>query len=174
VPFGFTLCPDCLAKYRTLRFDPNARHSPSLIPFDCIVWSDEHTPSETRLYPEHDACLHSLIRLVSARKLLWRTGQIPDALRQVWREAQKSIPDWPGFRRLALSAEELRALDFCEEETADMMGSLRSDASIFALSDKGGGVVSFVAHPPAPRPIDEVRPLRSGDSQLPDKSSSAN
>ena len=114
MPFSFTLCPECLARYRALAYDSNARHSPSLIPFDCIVWSDEHTPTETRLPPEHDACLHSLIRLVSARKLLWRTGQIPDGLGQVWREAQEIIPDWPGFQRLTLTPEEFRALDFCE------------------------------------------------------------
>ena len=117
---------------------------------------------------------HSLILLVSARTSLWRTGQIPDGLRPVWQEAQEIIPDWPGFRRLTLSAGVHRALDFCEEETADMMGHLRSDASIFALSDKGGGVVSFMAHLPARRPTDEVRPLRSGDSPLPGCSNFAN
>ena len=75
VPFSFTLCPECLARYRALTYDPNARHSPSLIPFDSIVWSDEHTPTETRLPPQHDVCRYSLIRLVSARKLLWRTAE---------------------------------------------------------------------------------------------------
>ena len=174
MPFSFTLCAECLAKYRALTYDPNARHSPCLIPFDCIVWSDEHPPAGTTVFYGHEACRHSLIRLISARKSLWRTGQISDGLGQVWREAQEIMPDWPGFRRLTLSAEELQALDFCEAETADMMGQLRSDASIFALSDEGGGVVSFVAHPPASRPTDEVRPLRSGDSPLPKGSNPGN
>lgn len=174
MPFSFTLCAECLAKYRALAYDANARHSPCLIPFGCIVWSDEHTPAETTVFTGHEACRHSLIRLISARKSLWRTGQISDGLGQVWREAQEIMPDWPGFRRLTLSAEEFRALDFCEAETADMMGHLRSDASIFTLSDEGGGVVSFLAHPPAPRPTDEVRPARSGDSPLPKGSNPSN
>jgi hypothetical protein len=148
----FNLCPDCLAKYRVLQFDASAPFSPCLIPFGCIIWSDEHRPVSEGALIGHDRCLHSLIRLTSARTHLWRTGQLPDASQQLWREAQELIPDWPGFKRLALTAEQLRALDSCEAEAFDSMNALRRDAAIFALEDCGGGVMRFVAHPPPPRP----------------------
>jgi hypothetical protein len=150
--FKFTLCPDCLPKYRTLQYDPKAQFGPCLIPFDSIVWADEQIPATERPLFGHDTCLHSLMRLMLARKQLWRTGQIEASLQQIWREAHEILPNWPGFRRLTLTTEELRALDLCEEETAASLDRICGDASVFAVTDKGGGVVSFVAHPRLSRP----------------------
>jgi hypothetical protein len=138
------------------------------------MWSDEHPPAMTIFNRGHQACSYSVMRLVSARKWLWRTGQVPAELEQVWRGAQETIPDWPGFRRLTLSAEEMQDLDSCEEETASLMDSLRSDASTFAVSDEGGGVAHFSAHLPAPPTTDEARPPQSGDSTPPGGSHSVN
>jgi hypothetical protein len=137
-----------------LQYDPKAQFGPCLIPFDSIVWADEHMLSKERALPGHDTCLRSMIRLMLARKQLWRTGQIDESLQQIWREAQEILPDWPGFRRLTLTAEELRALDLCEQEAAGLLDSIRADASVFAVTEKGAGVVSFVAHPRVSRPGD--------------------
>ena len=152
----FAFCPECLAPYRALVYDPQAGYAPNLIPFGCIIWSDEHRPmSNCETLIMHQECRHALIVLTSARKLLWRTGQIPREYQQLWLEAQTLMPNWPGFRRLTLTAQQLRDLDACEEETGDLVAQVRRDASMFVLEDRGDGVVRFIAHPPAPRPGDD-------------------
>jgi hypothetical protein len=151
----FNLCPVCLEKYRALHYNPQAGYGPCLIPFNCIVWDDEHRPVEEGglIGPGHDGCLHSVLRLNSARKHLWRTGEVPADAQQLWREAQELVPNWPGFQRLSLTTEQFRHLQACEEEADDIMEDMRCNSSVFVVEDKGHGVVTFVAHPPqAPQP----------------------
>ena len=102
----------------------------------------------------HQECRLLLIILTSARKHLWRTGQIPREYQELWDEAQNLMPNWPGFRRLTLTVEQLRDLDACEDESSDLVAHIRSDSSMFVLEDRGDGVVQFIAHPPAPKPGD--------------------
>jgi hypothetical protein len=143
----FRLCPECLARYRALRFEAAARWSPCLIPYSSLIWEDEAPPFNERPIEGHDECKHSLMLLISARKNLWRTGRIAAESESMWREANELLPNWPGFERLTLSAEELKGLDACEQEVSDIMEHLRSTSSIFAVDDKGGGVIGFIAYP---------------------------
>ncbi len=152
MPLTFQLCPECLERYRALRFDAAARWSPCLIPYSSLIWSDEEPPLNERLVEGHDACKHSLMLLISARKNLWRTGRIAPEWQALWREANELLPNWPGFERLTLSAEELKGLDDCEQEVSDIMEHFRSTSSIFAVDDKGGGVIRFIAYPRPPPP----------------------
>ena len=135
-----------------MKYVPDARWSPNLIPFRSLMWNDEVTPGETTVYTGHDACLDSLIRLTFARKQLWLAGQISQELQPFWREAQEIIPNWPGFRRLTLTAEELWGLESCDQEAEELMKHLSRNASVFTLTHEGGGVVSFMADPPASPP----------------------
>ncbi len=98
------------------------------------------------------ATIPGKIRLFSARKDLRESGCLDEAEQQIFAEAQQVIPNWPGFRRLSLIADERSALQFCEEETEDFMQDIRKDASIFAATDEGGGAASFIAYPKAPPP----------------------
>ena len=41
VPASFALCSECLAKYRALRLDTEARYSLNIMPLGTLVWSDE-------------------------------------------------------------------------------------------------------------------------------------
>ena len=90
--------------------------------------------------------------LTSARKTLWRTGRIAPEWQALWREAGELLPDWPGFQRLTLSAEQLKDLDGIEQEVDDIFENFRSNSSIFAVDDKGGGVIRFIAYPRPPPP----------------------
>lgn len=152
MPTTFRLCPDCLALYRAIRLDPAARIAPNLIPFASIIWSDEHQPFREGALDGHEMCKHTLIILTSVRKNLWRTGQMAPELQPFWRQAMELLPDWPGFQRLTLTAEQLKYLDACEEETDEMFNSVRSNSSVFSVEDKGDGVIGFVAHPRQPPP----------------------
>lgn len=62
-------------------------------------------------------------------------------------EVQELLPHWPGFQRLKLSEEGVKALKLCEEETDDLIVSFKKDSSNFTIKDEGGGVASFTAYP---------------------------
>ena len=155
MPSSFTLCAECATQFQALRFDPKAIIHSILMPYGSIVWDDELPPKNERQFLHHRECNFSMIRLIGLRKQLWLSGRNAEPDSEVWRQARKSIPNWPGFQRLALKREEWEALRFCEEETDDLMTNFRQSSAIFAVTDEGGGAVSFVAHPkppPAKRP----------------------
>jgi len=152
MPTSFQLCPECLAQFQGLQFNANAAIHFNLIPFSSVLWDDELPSSEIRQFPCHKQCNFSVIRLISARKQLWKSGINSEAQQQLLSDARKLVPNWPGFMRLSLTPEQQVSLQLCEEETADMMESLRQDAPIFTETDEGGGVSSFTRFPRPPQP----------------------
>ena len=107
---------------------------------------------QEREFLHHQECNISMCRLMAARKQLWHSGGLDEFGRTVFGAAREVLPDWPGFRRLNLTADDRGALQCCEEETNDSVEDMRQRAAIFALTDQGGGVFTFVAHPkPPPR-----------------------
>jgi hypothetical protein len=155
---AFILCAECLAKYRALEFDPAGRPGLCHIPFNSLVWQDEHHRVDYATTQDHARCLGTVMALITARKRLWHTGRVPTEDEPLWREAQEVIPDWPGFRRLKLNALERQYLDQCETETDSMMEDLVQRSSVFAVEPHPGSGVRFVAHP--------RQGARPGDSTL--------
>ena len=121
---SFVLCAECLRKYRTLRFDPDAAYALNVMPLCSLVWPDEHPGGELPSGDAHRACKGTIVRLAGARTRLWRTSSLPENRTALWNEAQRQLPDWPGFHRLTLSPEELVSLDGCREELDDLMGAV--------------------------------------------------
>ena len=111
--FSFALCPECLAQYRALMHDPTCHYGLNSIPFCSLTWPDEH-PRDGGPAPTHEGCLESIMRLAGARTWLWKTGAIPDELKELWAEAQRMIPNWPGFLRLSLNQEQRLSLEDCK------------------------------------------------------------
>jgi hypothetical protein len=147
MPANFALCAECAAGFQALRFDPKAIMHSILMPYGSIVWDDELPPMRQRQFLNHRECNFSIIRLISLRKQLWLSGSRIEPNDEVWQQARALIPDWPGFRRLSLKREEWEALQFCEEETADLMNDFRQSSKIFSVTDEGGGAASFTAYP---------------------------
>src|SRR5262245_31593265 len=141
--FHFALCSECLAKYQALAHDPTCQYTLNVMPFCSLQWPDEHPEDfDTEL---HEECRASIIRLVGARTQLWRTGVIPEDRRELWAEAQRAIPDWPGFKRLALDERQLRSLDGCAEELDEFIGRVAQDFPQVTYTDKGGGLTELSA-----------------------------
>ena len=87
-----------------LRFDPGAIYALTVMPLCSLVWPDEHPGGPMTELPfgaDHKACLATIMRLSGARTALWRTGALPENRAVFWNEAQRELPDWPGFHRLA-------------------------------------------------------------------------
>ena len=160
MPASFALCSECLAKYRALRLDTEARCSLNIMPLGTLVWSDEHpqdATGATRVIVArgaHAECGHSILRLSHARTRLWRTGVVPEDRREIWEEAQRVLPEWPGFQRLTLSADQQTSLEACDREAGDVWGLIAREFPNVTVTDRGGGVahVSAVrAVPPEPQ-----------------------
>jgi len=96
----FHLFPSCLERYQTLRFDETCTYRPNVMPLCSLSWPDEQ--------PERweieccVVCAAAIVRLAGARTYLWRHGVIPPDRQALWADAQGFIPDWRGFRRLAI------------------------------------------------------------------------
>ena len=144
---SFELCADCLEKYRALRFDPDAGYALNVMPLCSLVWPDEHPGGLMTDLPsgaDHKACLATILRLSGARTALWRTGALPDKRAALWNEAQRQLPDWPGFHRLSLSPEQFASLDGCREELDDFWTALGRDFPK-VTSTSNDGVTHFRA-----------------------------
>jgi hypothetical protein len=144
--FSFALCPECLAKYRALAHDPLCQYTLNVTPFCSLQWPDEH-PKDLLLLPRerHDDCRASIIRLVGARTHLWQAGVLPEDRRELWEQAQRTIPDWPGFRRLSLDQAQRFSLECCAQELHDFVGAIAADFPQMTFTDKGGGLTEFSA-----------------------------
>ena len=88
--FAFVLCPECLARYGALRFDPTASYGVCSIPLCSLVWADEHPGGAPLDDPDgpHQQCRASVMRLAGARTQLWRSGSVPEDLRELWDAAR--------------------------------------------------------------------------------------
>jgi hypothetical protein len=71
--FRFTLCLECQPKYAALRFDPAATYSLATMPLASLMWTDEQ-PDRDLVVWSHAECRESMIRLMSGRSYVWRTG----------------------------------------------------------------------------------------------------
>ncbi|HEX7878952.1 MAG TPA: GNAT family N-acetyltransferase [Candidatus Eisenbacteria bacterium] len=103
----FRLSSEWLERYRALRFDPEAERHMSVIPYETLIWTDEHPGGEGDV-PELDETSHATIfRLITTRSTFWSSGDVPLICRQFWEDAKATLPDWPGFRRLSVSKDEM-------------------------------------------------------------------
>ena len=124
---SFSLCPDCLDKYRSLHFDPSCSYFFNYHPVSSMVWPDEHPEKWTE-----ECCLKckvSICNLTTLRTKLWREGKIPDKYQDFWAQAQRMIPNWPGFKRLSLNEEEMEALAKFFETYQEVMVGPDNDPS---------------------------------------------
>lgn len=116
--YDFDLCDHCLAMYQALRTDPQCTPRLNIVPFCSPTWGDEHPLNWS--VECCDACVQTIVRLVHARRHLWRHGAVPEDQRQLWTEALRVIPDWPGFGRRTLAPEQLQLLDDCIAEREEL------------------------------------------------------
>ena len=148
----FTLCSDCQAQYEALRFDPASDCEMNFMPLGSLRWFDEHP--EGGVVSDHDGsheqCRASIIRLAGARTQLWRTGSVPVELRELWDEARWVLPEWPGFRRLSLDAEQIKSLDGIAMEQREIMGVVREVFPYTSIKDEDGLVHFLASSEPAP------------------------
>ncbi len=120
----FSLCEECLNKYRDLRFAKEVTLRENILPFATIFWEDEHPSGIPRPLCDEKRCFHSISLLIAARCEYWEHGYIPSKYANVWNDAKKLIPEWPGFRRLNLSEEEQARAEVCFQSANDWFTAL--------------------------------------------------
>jgi hypothetical protein len=114
--FEFRICSNCHGRYRLLHLDSTCKYDVGPMPFNTMVWPDEHPDRIGYFMTCCAPCRESIRLLVYARTHMWRYGELPEALRELWNKAQSMIPDWPGFNRLSLNEEQMRDLATCPEQ----------------------------------------------------------
>ncbi len=96
--------------------------------------------------------MESVTRLVNARTHIWRIGGIPVELQPVWRKARRLIPDWPGFERLTLNAEEREALGDCAAKLDEFTDAVARMSAGMTVRPKPGGLVEVHVDLAGPTP----------------------
>jgi hypothetical protein len=114
--FDFTLCANCLGRYRLLHLKSDCKYDVGPMPFNTLVWPDEHPDRIGYFMMCCAPCRETIRLLVYARTHLWRYGNLPEALADLWNKAQSGIPNWPGFKRLSLDEKQMRDLATCPEQ----------------------------------------------------------
>jgi hypothetical protein len=99
-----------------LHLDSTCKYEVGPMPFNTLIWPDEHPDRNGYFMMCCVPCRESIRLLVYARTHLWRYGELPEALVELWNKAQSMIPAWPGFKRLALDEKQMRDLATCPEQ----------------------------------------------------------
>ncbi len=127
-----------------LRFDPNATIRALIQPVATIYWSDE-MPKDIELRAFRRPALSFVWSILGIRKRLWATGQIDDAHLRHWTTAQAVMPEWPLFRRLTLSPEEVESQQAAEEELGEVFEYLNRNSSDFTHGENTYGMTHLKA-----------------------------
>src|SRR5262249_27538722 len=90
-------------------------------------------------------CRASVLRLAGARTQLWRSGSVPEDVRELWDAARRLLPDWPGFRRPSLDLEQMESLDACLEGLVEFTRMLQQNSYDVTSTDEGGGLRRLTA-----------------------------
>jgi len=148
--YSFSLCSDCLEKYKALCFDPSCSYVLNTLPLTSLQWEDEHPKKWTSECCKE--CKTSICNLVQARDQLWRECKITDQYQNVWTQSQRMIPNWPGFNRLTLNDEQIEELDECLEGLTELIEATVKKYPNIEIIDEGRG-------------LSELRASREDDKQ---------
>jgi len=125
--YDFKLCDDCLKQYRALIYDSASWGSSSQLPdLPTLYWNDEHPEGSLRFTDHNYQCNDWVFCLIAARNYLWEHGSISEKHQFFWYNAQKLIPDWPGFQRLILEGNLKESYNSSTEEAQDIRDSMAS------------------------------------------------
>jgi hypothetical protein len=126
----------------SLRFDPNAQTVYCLLPLGSIFWSDELPQLKFLAFgDDHD----KIMRLFAIRINYWETNEIPAADLSVWEHAQREFPEWPFFRRLALTSAQLQQHKNAQQQMENLFDELTELGDDFVVSEGPDGFDSFSA-----------------------------
>lgn len=117
----FKLCDDCLERYRKLKHYPESSYYLSILPeLPTLIFGDEHPEGGLKAVNHNNQCKDWFHCLFAARNCLWEHGVILDQHKIFWGEAQKLIPDWPGFKRFTLNSDQMVSYQACHEECEEI------------------------------------------------------
>lgn len=100
-----------------LLFDATAQPSFELMKA-CLVWPDERPPHISKEGYELLGDLWIVRGYIHKNVPADHWGLDPVYFQEVWRQARNDVPDWPGFKRLVLSAADSAYLAKCIGETS--------------------------------------------------------
>jgi len=142
----FFLCKECLKSYQDLHFNEKALLRENTIPLATIFWDDEHPQGLPIPICKNKKCFESISFLIAARSEYWEHGEISLKYATVWDAAKILIPEWAGFRRLNLSAEERVRIQACLQDALDWFTALEqvSNGNV-EIRESESGIIEYSA-----------------------------
>jgi len=118
-------------------YRPDAERAVWCIPFVGIIWNDE-LPEVRELIriPEEDNV--QIFRMFDIRSRLWKAETLSREDEQLWSTIRSQVPNWALFSRERISAEEMRAQQEAELESAKAFEEFFADADEVTISEKDG------------------------------------
>ncbi|MFZ4858174.1 MAG: hypothetical protein ACOYL3_17435 [Desulfuromonadaceae bacterium] len=144
------LCKKCISRYRWLRHNPDSTYMLGFDPIAALVWHDEHPDGKPEAVGHRQQCKDWMHNLMEARNYLWVHGEVAEAHKALWEEAQLLLPEWPGFKRLKLNDDEMESYQDCISERTDIFAMVAEKYNAeFSYRCTGVGFVrkGFVCHP---------------------------
>jgi len=134
---------EALQAYRELRYREDSKRQGLYIPVGFILWEDEYPGDENDMLPRgDDDTRRTVLSLHLARWHYWMDEEIPEELTDLWDEAQRQLPDWPGFQRLYVDEETKEAARNCRDAESQIWEAFSADADEVDVVDDGYGLSS--------------------------------
>ena len=121
-----------------------ARNPPcEVIPGGTLIWTDEipETVLKYRYLCKRRSCNASISALLEFRRRHWFLEHLGPEEQLFLSRARRELPDWPGFTRFSLTAEQLIAANVCQDQ------SIAAFQTLLSISDSAsvqGGAFQFV------------------------------
>ncbi len=141
MPAQFRMSEEALQTYRELRYREDSKRQGLYIPVGFILWEDEYPGDENDMLPRGDNnTRRTVLSFHAARWHYWMDGVIPEVYADLWDEAQRQLPDWPGFQRLYVDEETKEAARNCRDAEPQIWGAFLADADEVDVVDDGDGL----------------------------------
>ncbi len=127
---------ELVEKIRSLKFDPDAKPFCCEIPLGGILWPDEFPEETSVIFDGSEKSRDAFLSIFAIRMKYWDEGKFEREDLKVLNEAKSLFPDWPFFRRLKLTKEELQFQRECEESTLQLIDSFAKNADEFKIEEK--------------------------------------
>lgn len=104
-----------------LVYRPDAEWEVNILPFGSIYWKDE-MPALADLLNASD--MMTVMKMFGIRLKMWDGEALDAEEQQLWDCVKRDAPDWPLFKRLALSYEQRAARQEAEQQVQQEFDSL--------------------------------------------------
>ena len=138
---------DIVTSIQSLTYSERSRLDGFSLPL-LVFWKDELPFDLGHLSAISKGASDFIVRILTIRQALWRTGKIPEDGKDLWEQAKLEFPTWPLFRRLEPTESALALLASNETEAQNGAEFLEQQGWIERTRVNQGGVIRTIYERP--------------------------